>query len=139
MLAPSSQAVARAKQQLARSRPAAAPVVANAPVAAEAARREAEQLYQSGLAAQQSGRNEVAVRSWELAVLKDPQHARAKAALKREYQTRGLDAFSSGRLASAVENWQRALQLDPGDARPRSYLDRAQEHLMRSAELGVAK
>ena len=139
VLAPSSQAVARAKQQLARSRPAAAPVVANAPVAAEAARREAEQLYQSGLAAQQSGRNEVAVRSWELAVLKDPQHARAKAALKREYQTRGLDAFSSGRLASAVENWQRALQLDPGDARTRSYLDRAQEHLMRSAELGVAK
>jgi len=142
-LAPASPAVARAKDQLARARAAQRPV-ASAPApqvqpVSEAARREADDLYQSGLSAQQAGRNEVAVRSWELAILKDPQHARAREALKREYQTRGLDAFSAGRLSTAVEHWQRALQLDPTDARTRSYLDRAQEHLMRSAELGVSR
>lgn len=140
-LAPDSPAIARARELIARSRPApqAAPVraVPVAPEVSEAAKREAEQLYQSGLAAQRAGNDDVAVRSWELAILKNPQHPRVRELLKREYQTRGLDAFSAGRLAAAVEQWQRALQLDPRDARTRSYLERAQEHLARSAELGV--
>lgn len=142
-LAPGSAAVARAREQLARSRPVAKPVAALAAAAAPAvslgARREAEQLYQNGVSAQKSGNDDLAVRSWELALLKDPAHARVREMLKREYQTRGLDAFSAGRLATAVEQWQRALAMDPADARTRSYLDRAQEHLVRSAELGVAR
>jgi tetratricopeptide (TPR) repeat protein len=143
-LAPNSPAVARARDQLARARPAARAAAGPAATPAraqlsEAARREAARLYESGLSALRAGRNDEAVRSWELAVIKDPQHVRARELLKREYQTRGLDAFSAGRLALAVDAWQRALQLDPADARTRSYLDRAQEHLSRSAELGVAR
>ncbi len=146
-LAPDAPGVARARDQLARARgaatrPAAAtptPRAAATPVASAAARREAEQLYQEGLAAMRANRGDVALRSWELAVAKDPAHARAKEQLKREYQTRGLQSFAGGRLAEAENLWQRALQLDPSDARTRSYLERAQEHLSRSAELGVAR
>ncbi len=143
-LAPGSPAVARARQQLAAAKPAparasAATPLAGTPAVGEAARREADQLYRSGLDAFRGGNADLAVRSWELAILKNPQHAQVRDLLKREYLTRGLDAFSSGRLANAVDYWQRALQLDPSDARTRSYLDRAQEHLSRSAELGVTR
>lgn len=147
-MAPGSPAVARARDLLVRARPAsarpspAATAAAPSPAragASEAAKREAEQLYQSGLAAARGGRGDLAVRSWELAALKNPQHPRVRELLKREYQTRGLDAFSAGRLSEAVSQWQRALQLDPTDARTRSYLDRAQEHLSRSAELGMGR
>ncbi len=141
VLDPKAPAVTRAREMLARAKPAprAAAIPAALPVVSEQAKREADQLYQSGLEAQRAGNDDLAVRSWELAIVKNPGDARVRELLKREYQTRGLDAFSAGRLSAAVEQWQRALQLDPKDARTRSYLDRAQEHLVRSAELGVGQ
>lgn len=146
-LAPDAPAVARARDQLARARQATArttaavpaPRASAAPAVSAASRREAEQLYQEGLTAMRSNKGDVALRAWELAVAKDPSHARAKEQLKREYQTRGLQSFAGGHLSDAENLWRRALQLDPADARTRSYLERAQEHLSRSAELGVSR
>ena len=56
--------------------------------------------------------------------------------LKREYLTRGMESFAAGNLNDAVQHWERALRLDPGDEKARAYLTRAQEHLLRTREIG---
>ena len=117
--------------------PKPAAVSARTPRALSASdQAEVEKLWRQGQEAMQAGRTDEALRYWELVRSKDPSHARAAAALQREYLNRGMDAFAAGRLPEAISQWESALRIDPDNERARAYLSRAQEHLARTSEIG---
>ena len=145
-LQPDSPRISAANAALARARQLARADALPKPAAAVSARRprelsaseraEVEKLWRQGQAAMQAGRADEAVRYWELVRSKDTAHARAGAALKREYLNRGMDSFAAGRLPEAIAQWESALRIDPSDDRARAYLARAQEHLARTSAIG---
>ncbi len=101
----------------------------------EAERGEAERCFERGTRLAAAQQSDAAVRYWELALSLDSGHARARAALEREYLMRGMAAFGRGRFAEAEAAWSRLLELDPSDARSRAYLERARTQIQRTQEL----
>lgn len=98
-------------------------------------RREIEVLYRRGMDALESGRNEEAVRYWELVHSIDPSYQQVHENLKREYLMAGMDSFAAGRLEEAVNNWEKALRIDPTDEKAMGYLSRARQQLARTREI----
>ncbi len=94
-------------------------------------RREMADLYRRGMEAIEAGRNDDAVRYWELVWSTDPGYQRVAEYLKHEYLARGMESFAAGRLQEAVADWENALQIDPTDEKALGYLERAQEQLLR--------
>jgi tetratricopeptide (TPR) repeat protein len=115
--------------------PSPAPKVSSPELTAKT-RREVAQLYQRGLSAMRAGKADEAIRYWELVWEKAPDYQNVRQSLKQEYLTRGMEYFAAGNLNDAVQFWERALRLDPNDEKARAYLSRAQEHLMKTREIG---
>jgi len=129
----STAAIRTANQSAA---PAAPAVSQPAPPQLTAAqRRELADLYRRGMTAIEQGRNDDAVRYWELVWSADPNYQRVAEYLKREYLARGMEAFAAGRLNDAVHDWEKVLEVDPHDQRALGYLDRAREQLTRIEEI----
>jgi tetratricopeptide (TPR) repeat protein len=82
-----------------------------------------------------AGRNDDALRYWELIWSSRPTYREVTAFLKREYLTRGMEAFATGRLDEAIGQWERVVRMDPNDDRARGYLDRAEKARSRSREI----
>jgi tetratricopeptide (TPR) repeat protein len=101
----------------------------------DAPRREAQRLYASGVEAVNDGRDEEAIKYFELVWAIDPEHAGAVEYLKRAYLTRGMEYFADGRLQEAVAIWEEALRVDPDDERVRGYLTRAREQIARTKQI----
>jgi tetratricopeptide (TPR) repeat protein len=101
----------------------------------EEQRREAQRLYASGVEAVNDGRDEEAIKYFELVWAIDPEHAGAVEYLKRAYLTRGMEYFADGRLQEAVAIWEEALRVDPDDERVRGYLTRAREQIARTKQI----
>jgi tetratricopeptide (TPR) repeat protein len=118
--------VARASEPLASAPGPARPILSD---------REAEDLYERGVAALRAGRSDEAVRYLELVWAARPAFRQVAGHLKKEYLTRGMESFAAGQLESAVSQWRRILDIDPGDERARGYLDRAQRQMDRSREI----
>jgi tetratricopeptide (TPR) repeat protein len=114
------------------SGPATAAPVAARPTLSD---KEAEDLYERGVAALRAGRSDEAVRYLELVWAARPTFRQVAEHLKKEYLTRGMESFAAGQLESAVSQWRRILDIDPGDERARGYLDRAQRQMDRSREI----
>ena len=100
-----------------------------------ARRRDVEDLYRRGVAAMAEGRNDDALRYWELVYSMDPNHERVPDLLEREYLVRGMDAFGAGRYEQAIAIWEKALRIDPDDPRTIGYLARAQTQLERTRRM----
>jgi len=100
-----------------------------------ARRRDVEDLYRRGVAAMSEGRNDDALRYWELVWAMDPSHTRVRDLLEREYLVRGMDAFGAGRYEQAIATWEKALRIDPDDPRTLGYLARAQTQLERTRRM----
>jgi tetratricopeptide (TPR) repeat protein len=98
-------------------------------------RRDAEALYESGLARFEAGDAEGAMRDWQRALESFPGHRESRERLCAEHLTRGLAAFSRGALEEAILSWETAVRLDPEDSRATGYLQRAREQLARSDEI----
>jgi len=98
-------------------------------------RRDVEDLYRRGMTAMSEGRNDDALRYWELVWSMDPAHPRVGELLEREYLVRGMDAFGAGRYEQAIATWEKALRIDPDDPRTLGYLARAQTQLERTRRM----
>jgi tetratricopeptide (TPR) repeat protein len=156
-LSPEDAGVRETARRLANAKSQAAPVVsggnetggggagANAAAGAPGGlsddqRREAERLYNRGVAAMNDNRNEEAIQYFELVWSIDARHRGAVEYLKREYLMRGMEFFADGRLTEAVAVWEEALRVDPGDKRVHGYLTRAREQMERTKQiLGSSK
>ena len=134
-LAHARELATAADAQRAMARMGIPTAVAAAPAARQMTDREAEELYQRGLAALRAQRPDDAMRYWELVWSSRPGYREVAGLLKREYLTRGMEAFAAGRLDEAMTQWERVLRVDPADDRARGYLARAQEQRTRSREI----
>ena len=105
------------------------------PALTEAQKRDMADLYRRGITAIEEGRNDDAVRYWELVWSADPNYQQVAEYLKREYLARGMEAFAAGRLHDAVGDWEKALEVDPTDERAIGYLERAREQMSRIQEI----
>jgi tetratricopeptide (TPR) repeat protein len=105
------------------------------PSLTEAQKRDMADLYRRGITAIEEGRNDDAVRYWELVWSADPNYQQVAEYLKREYLARGMEAFAAGRLHDAVGDWEKALEVDPTDERAIGYLERAREQMSRIQEI----
>lgn len=98
-------------------------------------RRDADVLYERGLARFESGDADGAVRDWQRALEIFPNHRESRERLCAEHLTRGLAAFARGALEEAILSWEAAVHLDPKDGRAAGYLKRAREQLARTDEI----
>jgi tetratricopeptide (TPR) repeat protein len=98
-------------------------------------RREAERLYESGVAAMKADRKQEAIKYFELVWAIDPKNSGAVEYLKREYLMQGMEYFADGRLNEAVATWEEALRVDPDDERVHGYLTRAREQIARTKQI----
>jgi tetratricopeptide (TPR) repeat protein len=128
-------AAARNRRQAAGAAAATDSSVAAAVGLTDEQRRQAEQMYERGVAAMNADRKQEAIKYFELVWSIDPEHGGAVAYLKREYLMQGMEFFADGRLNEAVAVWEEALRVDPDDERVHGYLTRAREQMARTRQI----
>lgn len=90
-------------------------------------------IYAEGLAAQKSGRYDVALDNWERVWAADPEFEDVADLLLKEHLVRGLESFATGSLDEAITSWERARRIRPESPRVQAYLARALEQRARTA------
>jgi tetratricopeptide (TPR) repeat protein len=94
---------------------------------------EIRRIYAEGLAAQKSGRYDVALESWERVWAEAPEYRDVADLLLKEYLVRGLEQFATGSLDLAIDSWEKAKRVRPESQRVQAYLARAREQRERTA------
>lgn len=90
-------------------------------------------IYTEGLAAQKSGRYDLALDHWERVWAADPEFEDVADLLLKEYLVRGLESFAAGSLDDAITSWEKARRIRPESPRVQAYLARALEQRARTA------
>jgi len=94
---------------------------------------EIRRIYAEGLAAQKSGRYDVALDNWERVWEAAPQYRDVADLLLKEYLVRGLEQFAAGSLDLAIGSWEKAQRIRPENPRVQAYLAKAREQRARTS------